>query len=182
MPTPLTPSLMKPLSPRRVACVGWFLWPLVVTASQQEGVDSSDEEFFEFKWLDQGCAPASDGQPDHDCQIARNLFNRTTAQDASLMDLEALSSASNFSSALTNYSLKDEADYRHTWYLAAAYASAYIVVFIVGTIGNVLVILVVGLNRQMRSIPNLFLLNLAVADLLVLIFCLPGTLLSNLFV
>lgn len=46
---------------------------------------------------------------------------------------------------------------------------------ITGLIGNALVILVVVSNPQMRSNTNIMILNLAVADLLFVIFCVPFT-------
>ncbi|CAF1097239.1 unnamed protein product [Rotaria magnacalcarata] len=51
----------------------------------------------------------------------------------------------------------------------------YVIVFIVGTIGNLLVIIVIQRNRSMRTVTNIFIMNLAAADLLVLVFCLPAT-------
>lgn len=48
-------------------------------------------------------------------------------------------------------------------------------IVVVGLIGNSLVVLVVALNQQMRSTTNLLIINLAVADLLFIIFCVPFT-------
>ncbi len=44
-----------------------------------------------------------------------------------------------------------------------------------GVIGNTLVILVVSTNHQMRNTTNALILNLALADLLFIIFCVPFT-------
>lgn len=49
-----------------------------------------------------------------------------------------------------------------------------LVVFI-GFFGNLLVVLVVTFNRQMRNTTNLLILNLAVADILFIVFCVPFT-------
>nr|QPZ46760.1 allatostatin A receptor [Grapholita molesta] len=46
---------------------------------------------------------------------------------------------------------------------------------IVGLVGNALVVLVVSANPGMRSTTNLLIINLAVADLLFVIFCVPFT-------
>ncbi|KAL4231045.1 hypothetical protein ACF0H5_008628 [Mactra antiquata] len=52
------------------------------------------------------------------------------------------------------------------------------IIFIVGTFGNVLVIVVVLRVREMRTPTNVFLLNLSVADVMVLIVCQPAALLE----
>ncbi|KAI8130589.1 hypothetical protein FF38_12734 [Lucilia cuprina] len=49
------------------------------------------------------------------------------------------------------------------------------VIALTGFFGNILVILVVCLNKQMHSTTNLLIVNLAVADLLFVIFCIPFT-------
>lgn len=46
---------------------------------------------------------------------------------------------------------------------------------VTGFIGNILVILVVLLNSQMRSTTNILILNLSTADLLFVVFCIPFT-------
>ncbi|XP_077418730.1 neuropeptide FF receptor 1 like 2 [Vanacampus margaritifer] len=47
-------------------------------------------------------------------------------------------------------------------------------------VGNILVCLIVLGSHHMRTVTNLFILNLAVSDLLVGIFCIPTTLVDNL--
>uniref|UniRef100_A0A183BZ12 G_PROTEIN_RECEP_F1_2 domain-containing protein n=1 Tax=Globodera pallida TaxID=36090 RepID=A0A183BZ12_GLOPA len=49
----------------------------------------------------------------------------------------------------------------------------------VGVCGNCLVVYVVSRNRHMWTSMNLFLTNLALSDLLVLVFCLPPTVLND---
>ncbi|XP_076439769.1 growth hormone secretagogue receptor type 1-like isoform X2 [Babylonia areolata] len=51
-----------------------------------------------------------------------------------------------------------------------------VVVFFTGTVGNVLVIVVVLLVREMRTPMNWYLVNLSLADLLVLLVCQPAAL------
>lgn len=46
---------------------------------------------------------------------------------------------------------------------------------VIGFFGNFLVILVVLLNSQMRSTTNILILNLASADFLFVVFCIPFT-------
>lgn len=47
------------------------------------------------------------------------------------------------------------------------------IVFIVGLFGNVLVCVAVYRNHSMRTVTNYFIVNLALADALVILFCLP---------
>ncbi|KAK1166463.1 neuropeptide FF receptor 1-like [Acipenser oxyrinchus oxyrinchus] len=46
--------------------------------------------------------------------------------------------------------------------------------------GNILVCFIVLKNKQMKTVTNMFILNLAISDLLVGIFCMPTTLVDNL--
>ena len=73
--------------------------------------------------------------------------------------------------------------YRYDLLTGGALAVAYTLVFCVGLIGNLLVtVAVLKGDREMRHcVTNIFLVNLAVADLLVIITCLPFTLITNLF-
>ncbi|XP_050305848.1 orexin receptor type 2-like [Anthonomus grandis grandis] len=49
----------------------------------------------------------------------------------------------------------------------------HVIVFIVGLFGNILVCVAVYRNHSMRTVTNYFIVNLAVADALVILFCLP---------
>lgn len=70
--------------------------------------------------------------------------------------------------------------YQHSLYVAASYFLAYFLIFLLCMVGNVLVCLIILENRRMRTVTNLFILNLAISDLLVGIFCIPTTLVDNL--
>ncbi|KAJ8005835.1 hypothetical protein DPEC_G00122020 [Dallia pectoralis] len=70
--------------------------------------------------------------------------------------------------------------YQHTLPVAASFILAYLFIFLLCMVGNVLVCLIVLGNRRMRTVTNVFILNLAVSDLLVGIFCIPTTLVDNL--
>ncbi|XP_054708576.1 allatostatin-A receptor-like [Uloborus diversus] len=48
-------------------------------------------------------------------------------------------------------------------------------IVIIGLFGNALVVIVVTCNPQMRSTTNLLIINLAMADLLFIVFCVPFT-------
>ncbi|XP_012152840.1 orexin receptor type 2 isoform X3 [Megachile rotundata] len=59
------------------------------------------------------------------------------------------------------------------WVLIASHG----IIFVVGLVGNVLVCTAVYRNHTMRTVTNYFIVNLAVADFLVLLLCLPFTVL-----
>ncbi|XP_051523877.1 neuropeptide FF receptor 1-like [Myxocyprinus asiaticus] len=70
--------------------------------------------------------------------------------------------------------------YQHSLAVATLFILAYILIFSLCMLGNILVCFIVLKNRQMRTVTNIFILNLAISDLLVGIFCLPITLVDNL--
>ncbi|XP_067289215.1 neuropeptide FF receptor 1 like 3 [Pseudorasbora parva] len=70
--------------------------------------------------------------------------------------------------------------YQHSLPMAALFTLAYLFIFLLCLMGNGLVCVIVLRNRHMRTVTNIFILNLAVSDLLVGIFCIPTTLLDNL--
>nr|AJA32745.1 FGLa/AST receptor [Rhodnius prolixus] len=49
------------------------------------------------------------------------------------------------------------------------------IIVILGLFGNALVVIVVAVNQQMRSTTNILIINLAIADLLFIVFCVPFT-------
>ncbi|XP_021567906.1 neuropeptide FF receptor 1 [Carlito syrichta] len=70
--------------------------------------------------------------------------------------------------------------YQHSSPVAAMFIVAYVLIFLLCMVGNALVCFIVLKNRHMRTVTNMFILNLAVSDLLVGIFCMPTTLVDNL--
>lgn len=56
----------------------------------------------------------------------------------------------------------------------------YATILLLAVIGNALVILTLVQNRRMRTITNVFLLNLAVSDILLGVLCMPFTLIGSL--
>ncbi|CAL1531396.1 unnamed protein product, partial [Lymnaea stagnalis] len=52
----------------------------------------------------------------------------------------------------------------------------YVIIFTLSVVGNILVIVTVIQNKKMRSVTNVFLLNLSASDLLLAVFCMPFTL------
>lgn len=109
------------------------------------------------------------------------IYLNTTLYLSFLFQLqETNSQSSDNESYVTNREF--ELLYRHSVTLTAVYCVAYVIVFIVGLIGNSFVIAVVLRSPRMRTVTNYFIVNLAVADILVIVFCLPATLMSNIFV
>lgn len=51
----------------------------------------------------------------------------------------------------------------------------YSIIFVLGLFGNVLVVFVVGRNRQMHTVTNLFIANLALSDVLLCVLAVPFT-------
>ncbi|KAK0041068.1 cholecystokinin receptor, partial [Biomphalaria pfeifferi] len=56
----------------------------------------------------------------------------------------------------------------------------YLLIFLLSVVGNVLVILTLVRHKKMRTITNMYLLNLAFSDLLLALFCMPFTLIPML--
>ncbi|KDR20753.1 Neuropeptide FF receptor 2 [Zootermopsis nevadensis] len=69
--------------------------------------------------------------------------------------------------------------FRHPLSVTVFFCVAYALVFAVGVVGNCFVVGVVYRSPRMRSPTNLFIANLACADLLVNVLCLPFTLVGN---
>ncbi|XP_024286541.1 neuropeptide FF receptor 1 like 1, partial [Oncorhynchus tshawytscha] len=70
--------------------------------------------------------------------------------------------------------------YLHSTGMSVIYILCYMAVLLLCVGGNMLVSLVVLRNRNMRSVTNLFILNLAISDLLIGVFCVPTTLIDSL--
>ncbi|XP_026067153.1 neuropeptide FF receptor 2a isoform X2 [Carassius auratus] len=69
--------------------------------------------------------------------------------------------------------------YLHQPPVAAVFIVSYLLIFLVCMVGNGVVCFIVLRSKNMRTVTNLFILNLAISDLLVGIFCMPTTLLDN---
>ncbi|NWR54642.1 NPFF2 protein, partial [Bucorvus abyssinicus] len=69
--------------------------------------------------------------------------------------------------------------YLHQPSVAAIFIISYLLIFLLCMVGNSVVCFIILRSKHMRTVTNLFILNLAVSDLLVGIFCMPTTLLDN---
>ena len=59
--------------------------------------------------------------------------------------------------------------------IALVVGITFSITFFVGLIGNLLVLLTVLLQKQMRNATNILILNLAIVELLFIIICVPFT-------
>jgi hypothetical protein len=84
-------------------------------------------------------------------------------------------------SSYEDYEWLENDELRVSLGLGLFFGLAYGLVFILGIIGNSFVVAVVMRTPRMRTPTNFFIVNLALADLLVLIFCLPVTLIGNIY-
>ncbi|XP_075896302.1 cholecystokinin receptor [Nelusetta ayraudi] len=55
----------------------------------------------------------------------------------------------------------------------------YSLIFFLSVTGNLLIIVVLTVNKRMRTVTNTFLLSLAVSDLMMAVFCMPFTLIPS---
>lgn len=76
-------------------------------------------------------------------------------------------------SNVTFIDFHDDQDKYFTQYLNIIQGSIYIPIFCAGIANNFLTILIISLNREMRTVTNCYLLNLAISDTLPLIVSLP---------
>nr|XP_045606545.1 substance-K receptor-like [Procambarus clarkii] len=87
------------------------------------------------------------------------IFNKTCHNDLQYMDFSEY-----------EYNYRKETWITITW-REVIKIMAYVIVFLVSLVGNLLVILVVYYNNHMRTTTNQYLVNLALADLLVTVIC-----------
>ncbi len=69
----------------------------------------------------------------------------------------------------------EEPEFVHIRLVEVVVLVFFTIIVLSGLFGNSLVVLVVWFNQQMRSTTNLLIINLAIADLLFIIFCVPFT-------
>ncbi len=74
------------------------------------------------------------------------------------------------------HKMNNSSDIPHYDYIHIYATVAYVVIFLIGIIGNTVVVIVISKNLEMRTPTNWLLVNLSVADLLVLLFCMPPAL------
>jgi len=82
-----------------------------------------------------------------------------------------ISTNNNNNNTLSINDYYDYADRPETYIVPALFA----IIFVIGMIGNVTLVLIFVRNKQMRNVPNIYIINLALGDLLVIITCVPFT-------
>ena len=121
-----------------------------------------------------------------------NPLNPIKASDSSFVEYDSFYSSSQASlssefnplwNETLNYTTENETtittyeEEYYPFYMQVTYCSLYLFILPVGVLGNLLVPLVVCQDRELsRTSTGAYLVNLAVADLLVLIICLPPNL------
>ena len=65
-------------------------------------------------------------------------------------------------------------------YIVISSTILYTIIFWVGIVGNILVVVVISCSRRMKTTVNMYLLNLCIADTLVIMVCMP-TALADIF-
>lgn len=108
------------------------------------------------------------------------LVDNTTATVSPSRNILELTSVKNFVVTAVHKSSKN-APSAVSWTDSGTWIIfLYSVIFLLAVIGNLLVILTLIQSRRMRTITNLFLLNLAISDLFLGVFCMPFTLVGML--
>ncbi|KAI6202668.1 G-PROTEIN-RECEP-F1-2 domain-containing protein [Aphelenchoides fujianensis] len=109
------------------------------------------------------------------------VFVCSSAYSTLLNDFADVHSLISSPTRMDSTAIMEELDtVRQPWFLVIVYTVFYAFVFVLGLIGNVFVVLAVLLHPTLRSTTDYMISSLALADLLIIVFCLPTTLLNNL--
>ncbi len=141
-------------------------------SNQSELYKSIDTSILE-QWISFITRPTSKSRP----QLLTNIT--FTSESEVQLSNETFPDANHLLESWWN--VFDERYLRHGLGWTITLIIAYMSILVAGVIGNVMVVLVVLLRPQMRTVTNMFITNLAVADLFVIVFCVPSTLLANIF-
>jgi hypothetical protein len=108
-------------------------------------------------------------------------LGRTIYSDFQMTNIEMTSISFNYNyyDNISEYEIFDIPFLKQPTHLVVLYVVAYCVVFLLGLIGNSLVMAVIIKDPEMRNVTNYFILNMAVADMLVTLLCVPTILLAN---
>jgi hypothetical protein len=114
----------------------------------------------------------------------KNIFNKCRIMDAVYLDNSDLYTNLNLTLNIkypksTNWNVPNNRTTLNKHWLTTDFMlliPMYIVIFVTSVIGNSLVIYILFYMKRMRTDTNLFLLNLAISDLFLGVFCMPFTL------
>lgn len=108
-------------------------------------------------------------KPIEDVTVTENVYEETAVENVTCVgDPEYCNmSREEYTEMLNDYIYPKP----YEWVLIATHS----VVFVVGLVGNALVCIAVYKNHTMRTVTNYFIVNLAVADFMVILLCLPPT-------
>jgi len=74
-----------------------------------------------------------------------------------------------------NHTEAIEREYVEDYVFQSAFSFVYLLIFTLGVFGNVLVVYVVWANKHMRTVTNIFIVNLAVSDIMLCGLAVPFT-------
>lgn len=108
--------------------------------------------------------------------VAKTMENTTL-----LSDIKCLNSCLDLPGCVTGEMCKRyiENVYIFPNFVEWIYIGLYIILFCSGLIGNTLVCYVIYTCHHMQTFVNMFIFNLAVADFLVILVCLPSTMMAD---
>ena len=109
-----------------------------------------------------------------DSSIFSGLGNNVSWNSDNISDQDLLKEFQQFHVDIGTYFM--DGLYTHKSHFTIVLLVLYSVIFTVGLVGNSLVIIVVIKCRHMRTVTNMFLMNLSIGDLLVVVVCMPFSL------
>lgn len=110
------------------------------------------------------------------------FYNTTSGNEVDIANLSTISPNNDLNSSNESSEYVMSSEFRHPPGVTAVYIIVYCIAFLFALFGNLIVIAVVLRYRWMHTVTNFFIVNLAVADILVAIFCIPITMLIHIFV
>lgn len=154
------------------------------------GISLSEPSFVVFDFVSDRvvcCAELIAGSSSPSNSAGRKSPGKPGAEEVQSASPDPMESAASDQNELSAISVNDTAVlvtavediFRYDASVTALMIIAYAVIFIMGLIGNAFVLGVVFRTPRMKTTTNYLLVNLAVADILVLLICVPANLIGN---
>ena len=102
------------------------------------------------------------------------MHHSNASQDDLILSIKSAFEINSNGSNDTTYYTPEQP--RAPMYIVITATVFYIAIFLFGVLGNILVIVVIGFGRSMKTSVNIFLLNLCIADLFIMLVCMPTAL------